>query len=322
MNCLTGYIGLRGTCDDVTPESNLYINDLPAMGLKVFSSFANEETKNYLGFWEKIERVSIEQLKSDIMVKKSQYFDKQILLSSQNTGLLKTPYETVTASNYYKGILIEMNDTYYGVINLNNVHLYLKSAVNSNIYVYDANDGTLLQTKAFTGVVGNNVIQLNKKVYSYGQKLKLFVCFDASVSNSIKSSPYDMFPDYLINRAAKCLKTDSVIDTNFVYDGCTAGLVVNYNVSCEIDGLICQNREFVKHAFWYLLGKNIMLEAMHNVRFNKYTMTSKEEQKELHDYYADNYDSQLKAALDSIQMTADGVCFSCDKKRTYKHLKP
>lgn len=322
MNCLTGYIGLRGACSDSTPESGLYINDLPSISLKALSSFANEEQENFKGFFEEVERFSIQQIKGDIMVKKSKYFDKQILLATQNTGRYDVPYETVTASNHYKGVYLEMDDSYYGVIQLNHVQLYLSSAVDSTIYIYDANNGQLIDSKAFSGSVGSNIIQLNSKIFTYGQRVRLFVCYDASISNSINTYTYDKFPTYLISRAGKVSKSSSILESNIDFDNESAGLVLNFNVSCEIDGLICQNREFIKMPYWYLLGKNIMLQAMHNTRFNKYTMLGKEELKELHDYYADNYDESIKAALDSIELTTDGICFGCSKKRSFINQIP
>src|SRR5690606_12377787 len=126
----------------------LYVNDLPSISLKALTSFANEEQENFKGFFEAIERFSINQLRSDIMVAKAKYFDKQVLLAAQNTGKFDIPYETVTASNHYKGVFLEMFDSYYGAIQLNHVQLYLSSAVNSNVYIYNANNGQLITTKS------------------------------------------------------------------------------------------------------------------------------------------------------------------------------
>lgn len=318
MDCLTGYIGLRGNCEDETPLSGRYINDLPNISLASMNGIADGEQKNYKEFWESIEKFSIQQLRGDILVKKGKYFEKQTLLAAQNVGVYDVPFETIAASNHYRGIYLEMYDSYYGSVLLNHVQLYLKGAINSTIYVYNVNDGSLITSKDFTGSVGSNIIKLNHKIQSYGQRIRLFVCYDASRVDSISTSAQNSFPDYLISRAGKVSQSSSILYDNIDFDNESAGLVLNFNVNCDIDGLICQNLDYLTNAYWYLLGKNIMLQAMHSERYNKFTLKSMDEKKEMHDYYADQYDEQLKAALDSVELISDGICYSCDKKRTYK----
>lgn len=323
MNCLENYIGLRGSCSDsATPESGLYINDLPSISLKAMTSFANEEQENYIGFYDEIQTFSINQLRSDVLVKKAKYFDKQTLLSAQNSGKYTTPYVSNISSANLKGVFVELYDSYYSALKLNHVQLYLNSAIDGDIYIYDVNNGELIDTISFSGVKGSNIINLSNKIHSYGQRLRVFVCYDASLVDSIETVNYEHFPSYVISRHGKISKADSVSYNNINFDNNSSGLILNFNVTCEIDGLICQNRDYFKMPLFYLLGRNIMLSQIHNIRYNKYTMLNREELKELYDFYSDNYESSLVAALDSIEMTTDGICFSCNKQRTFKHLKP
>lgn len=323
-DCLENYIGIQGTCSDVTSESGLYINTLPSISLKLLANLSDEETKDFTGLWNEIYARSVNMLESDVLIKAQKYFKTNLLLDNQQTGYYADPLEVVTASNELKGNTIECyyNTSRYLSIYVNSVQLYLPSAINGNIYIYNLMNGALLDTIAYTGVVGINVIQINKTYKSYGQDTKIFVCYDGNTTNSIETVPIDG-SNLAITNGAKIAVGTTVLNASLTRSGEAYGLIVDYNLKCDISEFICSSKDLFKFAFWWKLGSQIMFDRMNSDRMNKYTLNkTKVELKDLYNYYEDNYDKIMESVLDNLEKNSDQVCFSCRKQRNYKYLMP
>lgn len=324
MDCFDNYIGLRGYCSDQTPESGMWINDLSGIDLKMMSNILDADGKDYKTFWEQMYARTLNELQSDVLVKAQEYFNTNILLQNAITSYYTDPYETVNSSNEYKGSTIEIdyNTSKYLSVFVNHVQLYLNSSANGNIYIYNMMNGMLLDTVSFEGTEGSNIIQINKNYNTYGQETKIFVCYDGSVSGSIKSDMWDL-DDLASVRGAKIAKTGTPLTSNLTYDGDSYGLIVNFNLKCDISEFICTSKDLFKMALYYKLGANIQFERLTSNRLNKYTIQkTKEEIKDLWQEYQDKYDANLAATLNNLDMNNDNICFSCNKRRNYKYLRP
>lgn len=66
MDCLIGYIGIKGCGDETTPESGLFINSLPGVNLKVIDKIADHEQKTYSGVWDDVVTRSLQKFSSDV----------------------------------------------------------------------------------------------------------------------------------------------------------------------------------------------------------------------------------------------------------------
>ena len=324
MNCLDNYIGLKGYCSEVTPESGLYINDLSGIDLKLLANISNPDQPSYKEVWESLYTKSVNQLQSDVLIRSQKFFKTNILLANSITGFYEDPFETETSSNHLKGTTIEVdyNTSKYISIFLNHVQLYLSSAVNGNIYIYNLMNGQLLDTIAFTGSIGNNIININKNYKTYGQETKIFVCYDGNIGNSIKTDNVGL-TEIAETRGAKITVGSTVLKDNLTLDGDSYGLIANFNLKCDISEFICTSKDLFKMAFYYLLGANIQFERLTSNRLNKYTLTkTQEEIKDLHDEYKEYYEKQLDVILDNLNPNSDQICFSCNKARSYKYLNP
>ena len=323
-DCLENYIGIQGTCSDVDSVSGLYVNTLPSISLKLLANLSDEETKDFTGLWDEIYTRTLNNLESDVLVKSQKYFITNLLLDNQQTGFYRDPLTTITSSNELKGNTIECfyNVSRYLSIYVNSVQLYLPAAINGNIFIYNLMNGVLLDTIAYVGAVGVNVIQINKSYKSYGQDTKIFVCYDGNTTNSIETSPIDDSA-LAITNGAKIAVGNTVLSNSLTRSGESYGLIVDYNLKCDISEFICSSKDSFKFAFWWKLGSSIMFERMNSDRMNKYTLNkTKLELKDLYNYYEDNYDKIMDAVMDNMEQNSDNICFSCRKQRNYKYLNP
>lgn len=324
QDCLNNYIGVRGLCSDTTPDSGLYLNDLPSVSLKLIANLANGEQKDFTGLIQEIKTLTFNEFESDVMNKSQEFFKTNVLLEKNITGNYKEPYQSVSQSTEYKGVSVELisNISKYLSFYINTVQLYLASDISTNIYIYNTLTGELMDTIAFDGYEGMNRININKSYPTYGQDTNLFICYDATAINSIKVDNIDQSSTAII-RGAKVPVVSQVIDSNLVYDGDSYGLVVDYNVRCDISEFICSSRDLFKYAIWWKMGSAIMFDRMTSNRLNKYTLNkSAAEIKELWEYYEEKYNDIMDSVISNLSKNEDQVCFSCSRRRNYKYLKP
>lgn len=322
--CLDNFIGIRGLKNDVTPESGLYINDLQSVSIKLLANLATEEQKNFKGVYNEITTRALNEFEADVMNKAQKFFKTNVVLENNKSGYYPEPYETEAASAFYKGVSIELRDNIskYLSVYINTAQIYLDSAGTKEIRIYNTLDGKILHSITFEGSVGMNRVAINKSILTYGQNTNLFVCYDGTATASIKT---DNIGDssVAIVQGAKCSTGSSVIDANLDFTGDSAGLVVDYNIKCDLSEFICSNRDAFKFALWYKYGSAIMFDRLDSDRLNKFTLNkTAAEKKELYNFYETKYDESVESVIKSLNTSQDPYCFACNKKRQYKFLRP
>tara|TARA_R110002096_G_scaffold230377_2_gene420021 strand:- start:1104 stop:2084 length:981 start_codon:yes stop_codon:yes gene_type:complete len=323
-NCLDNYIGIRGLCSDTLPESGLYINDLQSVSLKMLANIADSEQKDFLGVFNEVTTRALNEFESDVMNRSQKFFRTNIQIENDKTGTFKEPYEVVSSSAEFKGVGIELRDNIsnYLSIYINTVQIYLDGVGTKSILIYNTLDGVLMDTVTFEGVVGMNRVNINKSYPTYGQNTNIFICYDATATNSISVDNID-YSDAAIIRGAKVSTGSSVIDSNLVYDGDSYGLVVDYNIKCDISEFICSSRDAFKFALWYKFGACLMFERLNSDRLNKFTLNkSPLEIKEIYKFYDNKYTEIMESVMSNLNSNEDTVCFSCNRQRNYRYLKP
>ena len=323
-DCLNNFIGVRGLYEDVTSDSGLYINDLPSVSLKMLANLSDGETKDFTGLIDSIETLAFNQFESDVMNKAQKFFKTNVLLENDISGTYKEPYEVVNSSAEYKGVSIQVRDNIskYLSVYINTIQIYLDGAISTDILIYNTLTGVLMDSIPFDGLVGMNRININKSYPTYGQETNIFICYNGTSVNSIKVDNVD-YSETAIIRGAKVSTVSSVIDSNLVFNGDSYGLVVDYNIRCDISEFICSSRDLFKYAIWWKIGSAIMFERMTSQRMNKYTLNkTAAELKELWEYYEKQYDDIMLSVMSNLNKNEDKVCFECSRQRSYKYLKP
>ena len=71
-------------------------------------------------------------------------------------------------------------------------------------------------------------------------------------------------------------------------------------------------------AQWYKYGEQLMEERLTSERLNFFTLVNQERAEGLKEFYTAKYVENMDAVLDGLEPLSDGVCFTCNKRRTQK----
>lgn len=146
--------------------------------------------------------------------------------------------------------------------------------------------------------------------------LKGYIGLSSKDSTTAPSGLYvDSLPDISISNINK-IADDEQSDYNGVWkDIETRGLLkfrtlfissvnrchrINNVEVCEC--LICENKELLSTALWYLLGAEIMFERVNSSRLNRYTTIDREKAKNIRDEFMDIFTTELETAVNGIDI--------------------
>jgi hypothetical protein len=324
QNCLENFIGIRGLCEDITPDSNLYLNDLPQISIKMVADISDSDHKNFSGVLESCRNLAFAEFQSDMMLRTQEFFKTNVLLEKSNSGQYQEPYTEILKSAKRRGLSIKIRDNVsdYLSIFVNTVQLYFKEVKTVDIVIYNSLNGFILDTISHTSTVGMNRININKSYPTYGQDTNIFISYDATDIDTIEVDNNDDSSIAIVQGGSIDIG-QSVIDTNISTGNESYGMVVNYNIQCDISEFICSNRDLLKFAIWWKYGEAIMFERMTSTRLNKFTLSkTPEEIKELWEYYGRKYAEIMDSIVPNIDKSSDGICFTCSRQRSYKFLRP
>ena len=328
LDCLNNYIGLDGACTTVAPISGIFVNSLPGISLERVAKLSNLEQEDFQGVFDDVYTRSLIQLKADILSKMQESYKTRILLQNQLDGFFEVPFQTVASSNTYNGKSLFMLESKNVCIFVLNISIYLESVLDdtkNNIQVFDLNTGLVIDSFTFNPVVGDNSITINTRFFGNGQDIRLFFAYDGNVGDSIitsDGSATDGSNQFVHSSGSTIAIGTPVTYSNITRDGDSRGMVINYNVECSLDNFICQNREYLTTALWYLLGSNLMEDSLISTRLNKFTLNNQERTEETMNVFKEKYEDSLSNNLKNLTPGSDDFCFPCEKARTYKTMLP
>ena len=334
MDCLIDYIGVRytqtGTLPAPTvPESGLYINDLPGITIAQLSDINNSDQATFLDLWAAIQRRAskiFETTFTNAMSKKYRLRKITEAFKLSQSVDLTTTYAPVTGQ--LRGIYMDcfIDKSAFHHIPISTIGLYVSPAVSVSptapitidICIYEVHDNrlTLLDTFPVTvTATGWQTVVVNKKYYD---SRTLFIAYDASgiTSASIPLDSYDLnpylygdliqfFSHLFINGATY---TDGEFQTSTEE---TYGLTATLGLQCAFDVLVCNYKQNLAVAWWYLLGSELMKERIYTDRVNRYTTVDLDRARELSQRLYNDYMNELLTFVDSVDLQRDW-CVDCD----------
>ena len=303
MNCLTNYIGLRG-CSTTTPESGLYVNDLPGISLKAIVSLTNEEEKTYLELWDMIERRAQSRFSLDVR----EHMQKSYKIKSMTQGVNTLGYSSGTGTipvNAWYGTTIEYDtmDTGYVpsplmYIHVQEVNFYSEVLGTYSIDFYDIDSKQVIYNVLANIDTGLNTIQVN---HTFTNVARLFVGINLDAVNNYTSIKA---PSIEIGCCGAMVR-GAWFDGSFHFTQELYGVSPVFTVGCSWDGLICQNKNIFSRAFWYLTGIEVLTEILYSTKLNQFTTVNLQKANDLRAEYQVEY----MKALDQI---CSGMTLDCD----------
>lgn len=345
LNCLKDHIGVQG-CTTTTPNSGIFINQLPGIELKMLDKLADEQQVDFNGVWDDIQERAVRRLKSDI----NTFFEKQSYKLKTAVQDFWMGHEidstsTTAAGANYRGIQLELNEatddfvpSNLQVIAIQSVDLYFTSTSATTIVVYDLDNGELLFSQAVAAPSAIGWTTIN--IYQEFNARRIFIAFDTTLLSSVLFDTTDM-ENALLDETCGCSKVRYSADD--LCDGCGAtmegahatiaapttitegdnafGLAVRFRIDCSFDRWICDNREVFTTALWYLLAAETTFERMYTSRLNEFTSFDQEKAERLNLLYEAKYRGgtvnevvhrgELPMILQGINLNQADCCLQC-----------
>lgn len=331
IDCISDFIGLKN-CNGPAPESGLYINGLPGMSTQLADSIANSEQATYAGVWFDVRTRAHEKLRDDIV--RYMYHDSS---NVEPVNFNQTIYQTrrlkkssrstviINSDQVYRGVYIKLPESKYVEFNLKNIFVFSQEDASSSLKVFDLNDSTELHTQEIELKKGLNTISVNKRFSMRYEIVELFIGVDASTFDTVETYLENYYWFDKFDRCFSCHNNSTLhmspatmeLSAEATYDninriGPGQGVALDATIGCSISDFICENKDILKRAIWYLLGKEMLVQKIGSPRLNFFTSSNLEQTDYLMKLFSGTYRSALKTAIDSIPMEKS-LCFSCDE---------
>jgi hypothetical protein len=317
IECLNNLIGIRGIVGYEDPDSGYYINDLQGITTQQLEDISDDEDQYEPRLaWVDIYARSSRTLETNIKTHLKKYFKRYSYIDNGITGQL-TESETLTAANNLNGWSFNLGyQSKNLVLNLTEFSLYLNTAVDFDIFVYDLNTGQKLDEIRYTGIAGLNTYRLLKN-YAVHKHDNIFVCYNANEVSVLKQTEYK---PHGFTVSGDIARTGSIVEGN-LNNGDT-GLSVTFNLECSVSNFVCQRIDSFKDAFLYKLGVEFCNERIYSDRINRYTLMDRDEAEKLRTEFQMQYEELIEAALKDLQVRESDECFECNKAVNYKAMLP
>lgn len=301
---------------DTPSRSGLYANQLPGVTLNLLDDLTKDEQEDFNEFWDDIYERSIANFLSEVQGKLADKFHVDLKLVSRETSEFKQTLNTETG---YAGIKIEYKLPRYGVLHMGEIEVYAdfaQQAVKFEFFEKDETGRKLHEVEVDLEQGVNHVF--------VGQDFradKLFIAFDPALV-SIRETKNKYFDNcnYLEYSDLSCIfpcGTNSQASVKQVNGG---GINVIFNAVCSIRKFVEDNLNIFKDAFWYRIGLELIRERMFSDRFNRWTTMMLEDAEKKEAAYIQECEIKLNAAIKSIRINEDPVCFTC-KSTVYSNYQ-
>lgn len=347
-DCLIDYIGLKG-CSTTTPLSGKFINSLPGIDLRLFDSIADSQQATSDGVYTDIQIIAAQRIRNDTIAEFNRRYQIKNIQRSLDLGrIIDTTSTTATGTNY-QGFTAQLNlenqsfvDSNLQQFYINSIAVFLSTAVNTTIKIFDTEQNIEIASQSVTGSAGWNVVNF---VTFYNPR-RIFVAYDATLVTGVELD-ITKFPQKGHNSSgissSSCFGFDGICNSFLKIKGATAtiadpftitegnntfGLTGIFGVTCTFERLICNNLRTFENAWMYLLGSVTMDFLLNSPRLNETTAFDRankfeELQLQFEAQYVggeitkgDNtrtYPGELNQAIDSLRLDEADDCIRCNE---------
>ncbi len=317
----------------------------------MIDQIADEQQATATGLFADVQLTAARQFRNDVIAEFNKKYKLKIIKRAIRLGREIDLTNTVSNGTDYRGFIIELDqgdtdfvDSNLQMIYIEQVELFLSSAVNSTLKIFDLDTSTEIDSRAITGVTGWNTIQLNT---TYDAR-RIFVAFDATNVTSVELD-ITRFPQrgnttgccwsvpncntYLNLRGA----TSTIASPFVLTEGAnTFGLNGNFSVVCSWENLICNNKDAFVNAWVYLLISQLMEYLLYSRELTEATVFDRNKAQEQGMIYMAKYKGggvtigdntmefpgELNQIIDSIDINQNDVCIECNDQIRFQEGTP
>lgn len=330
QNCFNNLIALRGVCDSSVPKSGLFINDL-GISLNELNEFVSEDFIDGADLFNTQYRIAVNIVTQTIHTFFQERYKAFSLIENKRVGFYDENNSLSIGQSKLSGIMYELlNEDSYLTFHLHSISSFCNFNGNIPLYVYEMNNGTLLDTLTIQSVANSLVTTyINKEYYIDAQKVNLFIGYDAtgisfkgtSLTQSAGCLSCNKKPIYnnqfLSAQGGTLPLAGDKTRNNFVGANNTAGLSITHSLNCNHQGWLCNISNLIALPVLYKTASLIVeygsLITPNEVLTNRSTM-NRDLLKERQSLYEQKYTDSLNNILQNIELPQDERCFRCRQK--------
>lgn len=333
MGCFDNLIGIKGNCGALqVPDSGLFLQDLPNINIAVMdSAIGRDVTSAYDALQRKLELAGI-LVVNEMRTALSSKFRMSGVVESGKVGYIKDNLQIQSAQAKYVGTNITVDEYPYLEFYITRIGVHLQTSGDVDLKVVDLNSGTVLDTITITAVANTPTYkEVSKHYKTNGNQLNIAVVYDATSEDSYKTSVHPNWCrtcsgsyyncSYSRIRAVSIGLADVLVDSNLTSLDNTCGVIVEYNLACDLERFACSIKYQLAQCIWYRTGILVLDEIINSKRFNSLITLYQGEYSECRSYYQNYYDTQLKYVLNNLRIPND-VCFLCQPKVMTESVLP
>lgn len=331
MGCFDGIIGYGGEC---TSPSGLLLDNL--VTTKELESYLTEDYTEVSELADQKIEFAVKNVVNEMTgMFQASYIPKSIL-ENKRAGFIAETQTEKAASPEFRGIELRVcNKESYFALYVSAIDTYLNYTGALNVLVIDTMTGETLDTIAVTSVAGEVVTTYVDKTYNAEKRKRriAFVYDCTSIPNYLTNligegcvtcngGLYNL-SGLITGRSIKYATADDPILVNISGHTDTAGLSVNFSLHCDNRSWLCAHRGVLAMPILYRTAEAIMEFALFNSdRFNTKTSINKEQINARMMKYHEDYQEQMKSVLKNISTPMDGICFTCNRTKSYVTTLP
>jgi len=336
MDCLRGYIGLKG-CGEVTPPaSGLYINSLPFINSVQLSNLIDSDKDGIQNVYNDIETRALLRFTDDIEAEFAKSFQLNNTLESINlTRKLDSTTFNPDDGVKWKGFTVDLrpyNDAMYqysalSLISIQSLSFYANLndvALTNEVAIFDLTSGEKLFSKIITIAEGWNLIDVYQSFSNdMMDRSRLLFCAIDTTSITFASSTIDPFLSnqyygtLRINGATAVDDTLAILQTTQLHG--FSGIV---SQNCSFEAVVCQNKASFKRTLLYCYGYEYLQEALNSdVLSSTTTSMAQSNEKLLPEVLAD-YKAALMNAVAGFNLDTSDMCITCNERFQLKEITP
>jgi len=325
MNCLNDIqcgrrviIGIRNYKECSNPESDLFINDLPGISLKIAAQISSEELKTGNEVLKKCINTAIKKVFNDFNLKVSPYFDFNAIVQTREVNNFSDS-TIIPAAPSERGLLLKRWRSELSQIYVEELYIKVDSNITLDVKLYNGDIlQETIQTAFEAGVL--KTIRVDKKFTAESVKIVIDNTNTAVYSNQISNWNFQECGTCNGNGQGLVVKGwNGSEENNTMY-----GIGVKASVRCYEENLLCSLLPRMYFFIWYQSGVEFMKEKIYSDRVNPITTFTRERARELLEDYQDEYAVQYSVFVKNIYTylrSLKGECLTCNGNR-YAQIHP
>lgn len=336
--CFENLISLRGTCNDRSPSSGIWLDQL-GVTVQELNQYLTKDYKDAEALFLTKKRFAITNVTNAIHTFLQPRYKAHSVVSSTRVGQPKDDKIFVLGgTNELKGINFEFcNQDSFLDLYVSQINLFTDFTGTVNVYVYNLITEQLLDTievECTAGEISTEFVDVTYK--SDRKRLNLLFCYDSTSVNSYKTVIGSSCTDcavqsgifqnqYTIIRGAKIGTAESKLRKNLAKLGETGGMSIDYNISCNHEDYLCNLSNMIALPVAYQTAFEIMAHAINNAsnfRTNTTVTINSDTLKEKRDFFEKQFNKSIKNVLSNVIMPQDTKCFVCHEQSAHKIVVP